>query len=90
VQAFALSNGAGRWVCKLLARRTLSSPGAQERWVAVGDFEGYVHFLDASSGKLVGRAELDGSPIVAQPRQVVGGFVVQTERGHVALLVPQG
>ena len=90
VQAFALSNGAARWVCKLLARRGLSSPGAQARWVAVGDQEGYVHFLDASDGKLVGRAELDGSPIIAQPRQVAGGFVVQTERGHVVLLVPQG
>jgi len=89
VQAFALSNGAPRWTCKLLARRGLSSPGAQERWIAVGDREGYVHFLDTSDGKLVGRVELDGSPIVAQPRQVAGGFVVQTQRGHIALLMPK-
>jgi outer membrane protein assembly factor BamB len=90
VQAFALSNGATRWTSKLLARRQLSSPEAQERWIAVGDLEGYVHFLDASDGKLAGRAELDGSPIIAQPRQAAGGFVVQSQRGYVALLIPQG
>ncbi|HEX4597527.1 MAG TPA: outer membrane protein assembly factor BamB [Burkholderiaceae bacterium] len=89
VQAFTLSSGALRWTCKLLARRGLSSPGAQERWVAVGDREGYVHFLNAGDGKLVGRVDLDGSPIVAQPRQVAGGYVVQTQRGHVVLLTPQ-
>jgi outer membrane protein assembly factor BamB len=89
VQAFAVSNGAARWVCKTLAHRSLSSPGVQERWVAVGDFEGYVHFLDASNGKLVGRADLDGSPIIAQPRPVGGGVLVQTQGGHVVLLIPQ-
>jgi outer membrane protein assembly factor BamB len=90
VEAFVVSTGAARWVCKLLANRGLSSPGVQERWVAVGDQQGYVHLLDASDGKLVGRADLDGSPIVAQPRQVAGGFVVQTQRGRVVLLLPQG
>jgi outer membrane protein assembly factor BamB len=90
VQAFALSTGAARWTCKLLAHRGLSSPGVQERWVVVGDREGYVHFLNASDGKLVGRVDLDGSPIVAQPRQVAGGYVVQTQRGHVVLLTAQG
>jgi outer membrane protein assembly factor BamB len=90
VQAFALSTGAARWASKALAYRGLSSPGVQERWVAVGDYKGYVHFLDASDGKLVGRADLDGSPIVAQPRPVGGGVLVQTQRGHVVLLMPQG
>src|SRR5438132_1758656 len=90
IQAFARSSGATRWQCKLLAYRGLSSPGAQDRWVAVGDRQGYVHFLNESDGQLVGRVDLDGSPIVAQPRQVGGGVLVQTQRGHVALLMPQG
>jgi outer membrane protein assembly factor BamB len=90
VQAFARSSGAARWSSKLLAHRGLSSPSAQERWVTVGDREGYVHFLNASDGQLAGRIDLDGSPIVAQPRQVGGGVLVQTQRGHLALLMPQG
>lgn len=90
VQAFAVSTGAARWVCKVLAHRSLSSPGAGKRWVAVGDYDGYVHFLDASDGKLVGRVGIDDSAIIDPPRQVSGGVLVQTQRGHLVLLVPQG
>src|SRR6267378_740846 len=89
IQAFALSNGAARWSCKLLAYRGLSTPGARDHWVAVGDYKGYVHFLNASDGQLVGRVELDGSPIVARPLELGGGVLVQTQRGHLALVVPQ-
>jgi outer membrane protein assembly factor BamB len=90
VEAFARSGGAARWSSKLLAHRGVSSPAGLEKWVAVGDREGYVHLFSASDGKLVGRVELDGSPIVAQPREVGGGILVQTQRGNLALLMPQG
>jgi outer membrane protein assembly factor BamB len=90
VEAFARSTGAARWSCKQLAYRGLSSPGVKDRWVAVGDAQGYVHFLNASDGQIVGRIELDGSPIIAQPRPVAGGVLVQSQRGHLALLMPQG
>jgi outer membrane protein assembly factor BamB len=89
IQAFSLSSGATRWSNKLLARRGLSSPLGLERWVAVGDFQGYVHLLNASDGQLVGRVSLDSSPIVAQPRGLAGGILVQTQRGSLALLMPQ-
>jgi outer membrane protein assembly factor BamB len=89
IQAFARSNGTAQWSSKLLAHRDLSSPGVEDRWVAVGDREGYVHLLNARDGQLVGRVELDGSPIVAQPRPISGGILVQTRHGHLALLVPQ-
>jgi outer membrane protein assembly factor BamB len=90
VQAFARSSGAARWTCKLLAHRSLSSPGTRDRWVAVGDYRGYVHFLNMSDGQLVGRVEVDSSPIVAQPQALGNGIVVQTQRGRLALLIPQG
>jgi outer membrane protein assembly factor BamB len=90
VQAYARSSGAVRWTSKLLAHRGLSSSGARDPWFAVGDYQGYVHFLSTGDGHLAGRVELDGSPIVAQPRRVGGGILVQTQRGEVALLVPQG
>jgi len=89
IQAFSLAGGAPRWSCKTLAYRGLSSPGAGERWVAVGDREGYVHFVDTSNGKLLGRVSLDGQ-IVAAPQQSGGGLLVQTQSGEVALLMPKG
>ncbi len=90
VEAFARSNGTAQWSCKQLAYRSLSSPAVGEHWVAVGDGQGYVHFLNSSNGKLIGRLELDGSPIVAMPRLLGNGVLVQSQRGHLALLVPQG
>jgi outer membrane protein assembly factor BamB len=90
VQAYARSGGAAKWTCKLLAHRGLTSPSGRDRWIAVGDNQGYVHLLNASDGQVVGRVELDGSPILTQPRSITGGFLVQTQRGRLALLTPQG
>lgn len=90
VRAFAISGGAVLWTNKTLANRALSSPATLGRWLVVGDYRGFVHWLDREDGHEVGRVELDGSPVVAEPRPVAGGVVVQTQRGSVALLVPQG
>ncbi len=90
IQAFAISNGAGMWSNKTLAHRSLSSPASCGRWLVVGDYRGYVHWLDRKDGQVVGRIELDGGPIVAEPRPLASGVLVQTQRGSLALLVPQG
>jgi outer membrane protein assembly factor BamB len=90
IRAFARTGGSARWSSKLLEHRGLTSPASVGKWVAVGDREGYVHLLSAADGSLVGRAELDGSPIIAQPHEVGGGVLVQSQRGYVALLMPQG
>jgi outer membrane protein assembly factor BamB len=89
IQAYARSGGAMKWSSKLLAHRGLTSPIGRARWIAVGDYQGYLHLLNADDGQVVGRAELDGSPIVAPPLNIAGGFVVQTSRGYLALLTPK-
>jgi len=90
LRAYALSNGANLWSNKTLANRSLSSPGTLGKWLVVGDYQGYVHWIDREDGHLAGRVELDGSPIVAEPRATADGILVQTQRGALALLVPQG
>jgi outer membrane protein assembly factor BamB len=59
----------------------LTAPLALGREVAVGDAEGYVHFLSRESGGFVGRTATDGSPIGSAPVRVDGGFLVQTAKG---------
>jgi len=90
IHAFSLSGGTGQWANKLLAHRNVSSPGSAGKWVAVGDYRGYVHLLSASDGQMVGRVELDSGPIVAEPKHFAGGFLIQTQRGALALVIPQG
>ena len=62
--------------------RSLTPPTAFGTTVLVGDFEGYLHWLDARTGALVARRKVAKSPIVGQP--VVSGqaIIVQTDDGH--------
>lgn len=54
--------------------------------VAFGDYDGYVHFLSSSDGRLLGRIQVGGgavvSPLVSTPR----GVLVQTGNGSLVLV----
>lgn len=53
--------GAGiRWVQDALGYRELSRPTPVSSYVAVADFEGYVHLLSQVDGDIVGRVKVDG------------------------------
>jgi outer membrane protein assembly factor BamB len=65
VYAF-LRTGAGvRWSQGELAYRELSRPTPVSSYVAVGDFEGYVHILSQVDGSIVGRMKVDGDGVRA-------------------------
>jgi outer membrane protein assembly factor BamB len=81
VAALDRSTGTNVWRQDKLTRRALSAPLPIGRFVVVGDGEGLVHILDRVSGEFVARLETDGSPVVAAPRRIEAGFVVQTRRG---------
>ena len=50
--------------------------------VAVGDFEGYVHFLSRESGAFVARYSTDGSAIRAAPLVLPSSvLLVETQDG---------
>lgn len=83
VQAFDAARGIGVWKQDKLRDRRPSTPLALGRFVATGDFEGYVHLLDGDTGAFVARVATDGSPIVGQMLALDRGFVVQTAKGGV-------
>lgn len=59
VTAYGKSDGSIRWEQSALARRQLSSPKTIKSYVAVGDFEGYVHLLSQVDGHMVARRQVD-------------------------------
>jgi len=63
VHALDRAGGATIWKQDRLFLRRLSAPLPLGREIAVGDVEGYVHFLSRESGAFVGRIATDGSPI---------------------------
>ncbi|MDR5805036.1 outer membrane protein assembly factor BamB [Caballeronia sp. LP006] len=83
VNAFRTSDGSQLWKTDKLKNRQVSVPYILGRAVVVGDFEGYVHFLSADNGELVGRAKTDGSAITAPPVLAGNTLVVLTHDGGI-------
>jgi outer membrane protein assembly factor BamB len=61
-----MRNGQGvRWTQGALAYRELSRPTPVSSYIAVGDFEGYVHLLSQVDGEFVGRVRADDEGVRA-------------------------
>ena len=88
VHAFDRSNGQSVWKQDKLAHRQLSAPLASGAAVAVGDFEGYIHFLARDTGVFIARQDTDGAAVRAAPQRFGKGLLVQTERGGVFAVEP--
>ena len=81
VQALDKSSGASLWKQDKLLNRGLSRPLVVGGIVAVGDFQGYIHFLRVDDGGFSGRIATDGSGISADPQRTSDGFLIQTHGG---------
>jgi outer membrane protein assembly factor BamB len=81
LMALDRSSGATYWKTDKLYGRQLSAPVVIGRWVAVGDYQGYVHFLNREDGAFAARIATDGSAIVARPQRVGSNILVQTRNG---------
>ena len=86
VLAFSRDGGQSAWKNDALARRRLSTPAPFGRSVAVGDSQGYIHFLSREDGALIGRVSTDGSPIVSAPVVAGSNLIFQTQSGTVTAL----
>jgi outer membrane protein assembly factor BamB len=86
VLAFDSRAGASLWRQDKLRGRNLSAPALHEGLIAVGDFEGYIHWLARDDGRFVGRYRLGSAPI--RVRGIVDGatMYVASQDGRVAAL----
>jgi len=88
INGFKRASGAGLWQNSSLANRGLSAPVLMGKLLAVGDYQGVVHFLRVDDGQIVGRVETGGGPVISTPQSWNGAAVLQTARGHLLLLSP--
>ena len=89
VHALDRAGGATVWKQDRLFLRRLTAPLPLGREVAVGDVEGYVHFLSLENGAFVGRVATDGSPIRSSLVRLDNGLLVQTQDGNLYALSTQ-
>ncbi len=88
VWALDADNGSARWRQRALHNRQLSDVALVGGVVAVGDFEGYVHFLSPDDGAFLARVRVGSDPI--GKGMIVAGDVlyVMGEGGALAALRP--
>ncbi|MFC3458847.1 outer membrane protein assembly factor BamB [Massilia haematophila] len=86
LHAFARDTGTSVWKNDKLAFRGLSTPLSYGRAVAVGDYQGYIHFLSREDGVFLARAALDGSAVSGTPLVAGSNLIFQTQNGTVAAI----
>lgn len=86
VSALSREAGASVWKNDKLAYRRLSAPVSVGRAVAVGDYQGYVHFLGREDGAMLARVATDGSEILAAPVLAGANLIVQTRAGAIVAI----
>ncbi|MEM7208463.1 MAG: outer membrane protein assembly factor BamB [Pseudomonadota bacterium] len=80
------TNGQRFWTNSQLRARHLTAPVVFGDYIAVGDLQGYVHWLSRFSGKLVARYRIDKSRIISALAVSDQILFVQTEYGSISAL----
>ncbi len=81
VMAMRKSDGAVQWEQAGLRRRGLTAPAIDGDALVVGDFEGYLHWLDKATGQIVARRKTDGERITNAAVTSDGRAFIQTDSG---------
>jgi outer membrane protein assembly factor BamB len=79
-------NGAALWKQKDLHNRQLTEAVVYNNFVVVGDFEGYVHWLSITDGRLLARIKITKGAIAARPVVVDGVVYIYAKDGTLAAL----
>ena len=81
VIAMRRNDGSVLWEQAGLRRRGLTAPAIDNDAILVGDFEGYLHWLDKATGEIVARHKTDGERITNAAVADDGRTFVQTDSG---------
>lgn len=84
IWALDARTGNSVWRQDDLGGRRPTAPGLLGGYLAVGDFEGYLHWLNASSGEFVARNRVGSVPMRAKPVTVEDRLLVYDTAGELA------
>jgi outer membrane protein assembly factor BamB len=90
VWAIDPNNSSSMWKQSKLNNRKLTAPAVLGKYIVVGDFEGYLHWLSPEDGKILARNRVGDSSISTPP--VIDGNVayVQGDGGELAAITVSG
>ncbi|MDF2939906.1 MAG: beta-barrel assembly machine subunit BamB [Gammaproteobacteria bacterium] len=89
-RVWALDQKTGQqiWVQDSLQYRFVTGPAVVGNLVAVGDYQGYIHWLSLDNGQLMARTKVDSTAIQAQPVVLNNQLFVTSSGGELAVLQP--
>ncbi|KLN62815.1 outer membrane protein assembly factor BamB [Vibrio sp. VPAP30] len=79
-------SGTELWTNDQLEHRLLTAPTMIDDYVVVGDSEGFLYWIDRSSGEFVSMQEVNSAGFAVAPIAVPGGYVLMTRNGDVKKL----
>ncbi|MEF1282715.1 outer membrane protein assembly factor BamB [Vibrio sp. M250220] len=79
-------SGTELWSNEQLEHRLVTAPVMINQYVVVGDSEGYLYWIDRSSGEFVSMQQVNSSGFAVAPIAVPGGYVAVTRNGDVKKL----
>ncbi|MFQ5995487.1 MAG: outer membrane protein assembly factor BamB [Acidiferrobacterales bacterium] len=86
VLALDQRSGGGLWKQDKLYARVLNAPTLVSEYVAVGDVEGYVHWLSREDGQFAARSRVGGAAIRGKAVAAGNTLFVQSQGGTLAAL----
>lgn len=86
VRALSTTTGENRWENDQLLRRHINGPQVLGDYIAVGDYNGYLHLLNRSDGAFAARDRLDRGGISGQMVTDGTALYVQTDNGDLYAL----
>ncbi|MGF1545839.1 MAG: outer membrane protein assembly factor BamB [Thiotrichales bacterium] len=85
VWALDRRNGSTLWQQDALKFRRVTVPAVLGNALAVADFEGYLHWLDRDTGRIVARDRADKSGVLADPLALDGRLLILGRGGELSL-----
>jgi outer membrane protein assembly factor BamB len=79
-------NAAALWRQDKLRARRVSAPAVVGEYLVVGDYQGYLHWLDKSDGSMVARSRVGRAGIRVQPQTAGDLVIVYGDKGELAAL----
>lgn len=83
VVALRRRDGTPVWTQDAMVRRGLTAPALSGDTLVVGDFEGYLHWLDAATGQLLARGKTGGGRMTNAPLVAGDLLLLETDSGEV-------
>ncbi len=90
VWALSRRNGASLWKQSALHRRALSTPAQQGRYLILGDYDGYLHWLNKEDGALAARTRVRNFQEYFPVEDEFDDLSYKEDHGHLATPLVEG